>query len=102
MFTKACKKLGLKKRRGMNQSASQPKREGRLRCPRHVLQGPHGSHHRTAEKLKPSLLRLSPHRNETIHSCPPFTLTSKAPSSHHSFLALRIQRACIFLLRVNL
>lgn len=67
-FTKACKKPGLKKRRGMNQSASQPKREGRLCCPRHVLQGPHSSYHRTAEKLKSSLLSLAPHRNEAIHS----------------------------------
>lgn len=59
VFTKACKKPGLKKGRGMNQSASQLKREGRLRCPQHVLQGPHSSYHRTAEKLESSLLNLA-------------------------------------------
>lgn len=66
-FTKACKKPGLKKRR--NESISWPAKKGsRLCCPHRVLQGPHSSHHRTAEKLESRLLILVPHRNEGIHS----------------------------------
>lgn len=71
-------------------------------CPQHVLRGPHGSYHRTAEKLESSLLKLAPGRNEAIRSCLAFTLTSRAPSSHHHFLVLWFQRACIVLLHVHL
>lgn len=42
----------------INQPASW-KGKGRLRCPQHVLQGPHSSYHRTAEKLESSLLNLA-------------------------------------------
>lgn len=110
MFTKACKKLGLKKKKKKikkikkrNESISQPAEKGR--------QTPLSSACTVGAtwfipwdswKLKSSLFKLVPWQKRSNSLMSQITLTSKAPPSHLAFLALRMQRTNIILFHVCL
>lgn len=68
MFTKACKKPGLKKRRGMNQSASQPKRERQTPLSSACTAGATQFIPQDSWEIRIQLAQSGPHRNEAIQS----------------------------------